>query len=813
MRRVTLLVLLICVALPLATARAYTIMGDVSSHKADGHNITFNCEKGKVRVSFLAENLVRVHMSPDGVFPADSLHLGENGPYAVVNYAWPGVKYEISETFDFDLEGAIYKIKAGKLLVKVRKKPFKLAFYDAGENLLVMEKEGIVDAGLGHEGSKVFETMSMGDDEHFFGFGAYNNPLDVRGVEMTCYAKELEKHHRAGGFPVPFFYSSMGYGIFFNNLDDDVTFKMGTEPEEYSFEATSGKMEGWDMDYYLIYGPGFGDLMKRYVDIVGKPILPEKWLLGHIQHHCCDWVADDVMEVGKKYRENDWPCDVLIMDYQALAPNFEWDKGYENAKEMYEYITKKGFKTAYSCAMFDDIYDWRTYDPTVTENLDKFWALHVPRIEDGMDFWRQDNSERSMNYTGMKKFANGYETHQLFGSLWAKNIVEGMASLGLYGRPNISRGGPIGGHRYIMPWPGDTPHGLQFLDIDLNFVRGGGLAGYSSISVDLGGFTDRGKGKPLEEQNVIRRVINMLPVIPISKLQGAGDASAKLPWLFTSEQQDLHRYYLKLRYRLHPYRYSAAIEAHLTGRPLLAPLVFDYQDDTKTYDKDFHFLIGRDILAAPVMEKTDKWNVYLPKGKWIHYWTGKEYAGPQTVTVDAPLYGKDGLPLFVKVGAIIPMMPDMSYIYEKKPDPITLDVYPDSSGASSYDMYDCETPYQGYVTKTVFTCSEAAGKIDIVIGADGSGAVHSWDPADKSSRLQPNLNDSYELWVHHDSEPSSVTVDSKPLPKLKDKSAYDGAKQGWYFGAGSFYGSDSIKTVNVKIGRTKGPRIQVQVTK
>jgi len=187
-------------------------------------------------------------MAPAGSdFPADTLHEDENGPYAVVTYTWPGVEYKVKEGFDFDLEGFVYTISAGKLVVKVRKQPFKLAFYDAKGKLLVMEKEGVVDAGLGYEGSKVYETMQLGDDEHFFGFGAHNHPLDMRGDEIVCSATELQSKARSGGFPVPFFFSSRGYGIFFNNLDDDVTFKMGTTPGEYSFEGTSGGMEGWDM--------------------------------------------------------------------------------------------------------------------------------------------------------------------------------------------------------------------------------------------------------------------------------------------------------------------------------------------------------------------------------------------------------------------------------------------------------------------------------------------------------------------------------------------------------------------------------------
>jgi len=239
------------------TTQAYTIMGNVNSYEKDGYNITFNCENGKVKLSFLKEDLIRVHMAPAGKdFPKDTLHLDDNGPYAVVTYTWPGVSYQISEGFDPDLEGVVYNIRAGRLLVKVRKQPFKLAFYDTKGNLLVMEKEGIVNAGLGHEDSKVYETMALPDDEHFFGFGAHNHPLDMRGDKIVCSATELQSKSRTGGFPVPFFFSTRGYGIFFNNLDDDVTLKMGTMPAEYSFEGTSGAMKGWDMDYYFIYGPG-----------------------------------------------------------------------------------------------------------------------------------------------------------------------------------------------------------------------------------------------------------------------------------------------------------------------------------------------------------------------------------------------------------------------------------------------------------------------------------------------------------------------------------------------------------------------------
>jgi hypothetical protein len=92
-------------------------------------------------------------------------------------------------------------------------------------------------------------------------------------------------------------------------------------------------------------------------------------------------------------------------------------------------------------------------------------------------------------------------------------------------------------------------------------------------------------------------------------------------------------------------------------------------------------------------------------------------------------------------------------------------------------MYNCDAP-NGPVKKTIFNCLEEAEDIKIRIGGSGTA---------------------YELWVHHEKQPASVAVDSKELPKLKDKCDYDKAEEGWYWGRGCFYGSDELKTVNIKI--------------
>ena len=96
---------------------------------------------------------------------------------------------------------------------------------------------------------------------------------------------------------------------------------------------------------------------------------------------------------------------------------------------------------------------------------------------------------------------------------------------------------------------------------------------------------------------------------------------------------------------------------------------------------------------APVYEDSPIRNdIYLPAGKWIDYWDGREFNGSTTLnSYDAPL---DKLPLFVKAGAIIPMYPEMLYDGQKPADPLTLDLYP--YGASSFSLYEDDGNTQAY---------------------------------------------------------------------------------------------------------------------
>ena len=97
---------------------------------------------------------------------------------------------------------------------------------------------------------------------------------------------------------------------------------------------------------------------------------------------------------------------------------------------------------------------------------------------------------------------------------------------------------------------------------------------------------------------------------------------------------------------LKEYRINFMKDAKDKGISLMRPLFFEYENDKESYSIDYEYMLGSDILVAPVWkEKTDNWEVYLPNDKWVHLWSDKEYDGGQTITIES---GVGNIPVFIK---------------------------------------------------------------------------------------------------------------------------------------------------------------------
>jgi len=125
-------------------------------------------------------------------------------------------------------------------------------------------------------------------------------------------------------------------------------------------------------------------------------------------------------------------------------------------------------------------------------------------------------------------------------------------------------------------------------------------------------------------------------------------------WSYGKQAGTILEKYLRLRYELMPYTYSAAYGTYQTGAPFLRALFMDFGNDPQVADIRDEYMYGPAFLVAPVTEQgAVSRRVYLPAGTaWYDFWTNQKYEGGQTIVAAAPI---DRMPLFVRAGAIVPM--------------------------------------------------------------------------------------------------------------------------------------------------------------
>jgi alpha-glucosidase len=240
-----------------------------------------------------------------------------------------------------------------------------------------------------------------------------------------------------------------------------------------------------------------------------------------------------------------------------------------------------------------------------------------------------------------------------------------------------------------------------------------GLSGEPFVGSDVGGFIGRANGE------LLVRSYQVSFLAPFCRNHKAIDGYDQEPWRFGKYYEDIIRKYLKLRYELLPFLYTTLEEAHRMGTPLFRPLLLNYQDDPNTYNLDDQFMIGSDLLVAPILSAGQTRRlVYLPKGVWYDFWTNRRFEGGTMVSTESPL---DIVPMFVRGGAIIPKAPAMNYVNEKPRNPVTFEIYPDKKGNAMTTLYEDDGVSPAYASgmfrRTAVTASQTASGFRINVAA------------------------------------------------------------------------------------------------
>jgi len=182
------------------------------------------------------------------------------------------------------------------------------------------------------------------------------------------------------------------------------------------------------------------------------------------------------------------------------------------------------------------------------------------------------------------------------------------------------------------------------------------------------------------------------------------------PWYMKPDEKETFRFYDQLRNSLAPYIYSAAMEGSQTGMPILRAMPLAFPDDRKVENMIYQYMFVENLLVGVFSD-----SIYLPKGNWIDYWTGKKFSGGKTVYCKAP--ENRGGPLFIKSGAIIPYQKPMQYIGEHPVDTLIVRVFPERKSSHTLleddgKSFDFE---KGILAKTQFECNSTEKQTEFII--------------------------------------------------------------------------------------------------
>lgn len=542
--------------------------------------------------------------------------------------------------------------------------------------------------------------LPLDKTEQIYGLG-----LEFEGMNRRSNVYSLKVDHYGGtkGYthaPVPFYISSKGYGVLINS-SQRVKIHVGvgnrkdskipepidrTTDENWAArplsDAVEASVQGGGMEIYVFTGQTNLEVVQRYNLFFGGGIIPPKWGLGFWHRMHTKSSDEDVLKEIQDFKDNNFPIDVIGLEpgWQNFAYpcSYDWDSTrFPDPENFVKSLDNKGIKVnlwenpyvAPSSTMYKDISPY-TGSHTV-------WLGEVPdyTIPEAQKVLLNHHKKNHLDFgvSGYKfDEVDGYDVwlwpdHATFPS--GNDAVEMRQVYGMmmqdmfddyFKKQNVRTYGLIRS-AYI----GASNH--NFVLYSDYYDHKGYVTALANASLSGLLWTPEIRSADSAEEWIRR--FQSVCFSPLMMLNAW--SSGKKPWSFP-EVTDMVRNTIELRMKLLPYIYTAFYNYNQKGIPPFRAMVLEdgYEthealtsgilDDAKNpyaeekrLEVTDQYMMGPSILVAPVFTGQNERDIELPKGKWFDFYTG-EYAGNgETITIKTKL---EQIPLFVKDGAIIPML-------------------------------------------------------------------------------------------------------------------------------------------------------------
>ena len=736
---------------------------------ARGIELTLDAGENRLRVEVLRADLLRLKISRGGRFDEAPSCAVVDGAAAALG---GGADFTVEETAD------AVRVVTPELVLTVGTSLFRIDAHRADGSAIFESVDGSAYATLNDE---FLLTRRCQREDAFYGLGEKTGRFNRARRDLTLWntdvlAPSVEGAARAahpGGDPradprstafdpyyvsIPFFYHQRHLeaamaGFFFDN-PFQARFDFTAD------EAFSIRFLGGQYTEYVFAGPRMPDILAAYTTLTGRMAVPPLWALGH---HQCRWFAytqATTLALAARHRERSFPCDCLWLDidYMRGYRVFTWNpEAFPDPRAMLESLRTDGFRvitiidpgvkyepgypvfdqaresdllcrTAAGEIYVGQVWPGRTAFPDFSLPETRAWwgRLNAAHVQSGLaGIWNDMNepatgdiAPEAMHFGGGTVPHARY--HNQYATLMAMGTVEGLlAAMPTRRTFVLSRAGSPGIQRYAANWLGDNCSRWEHLWMSIPMAMGLGVSGQPFVGADVGGFMENATPELLVRWHQYGA---LTPFCRNHNHQGQND---QYPWVFGAAVETLCRRAVKRRYRLLPYLYAAFVEASETGAPVQRPLVFDHQDDLAARHVDDQYLLGRDLLVAPVYREGQTARpVYLPAGTWYDQVSGVAHEGPAWITADTPL---DTIPVYVRGGSVVPMWPEapastMGY----HPTRIELHVYlPARDGETHSVLHEDDGETFGFRAgafyRTEFTLRRAGGEITLEASVTGNG--------------------------------------------------------------------------------------------
>lgn len=728
-----------------------------------------------VSVEACSESIFRIKVSPRKDFTESLMER-----YELIKTDWSEVKTDISD------KGGVWTLKTPEYSLAINKKTGVMTVKDAKGGKVIREvrflpeKEGlcgemrsfinekyadlkVADNGggiIGDDNGKFGEvdkheipaadavsilSISMEDGERFYGGGSTSRDhIQHRGEFLRMWTTYQQTE-----IPMPFMMSSRGWGVY-NNSTRKSFFDIGNQ-QKSKFNIINTFDEA---DFYLMMGKDMPAVLNEYTLVTGRTYVLPKWAYGLCFGPNMREEQFDILNDAVRFRQFDVPCDVFWLEPQWMEKRYDFSTkkkwNYDRFSPEPYWLQDQYPKTMHNRLFIGKLRSmgfhlglWlcEEYDLSIQEediiaertggklSGQEHWMDHLTVFMDqGVEGFKLDPARTIDNHTNWEYY-NGRtdkEMHNLNQVLLPKQMRE------LGRKYNGKRtwhhycGGWSGTQRWTASTSGDNGGGKTALYDQLNL----GMSGFLNTSCDV-----MSVPRELEMQGLHFGLF--LPWVQINSW-----FSMMHPFYYAKEEQDIYRFYVKLRYSLAPYIYSMALEAAQNGMPIVRSMPLCFPEDRNCDDMTYQYMFGDNFCVGIFTNE-----IYLPKGTWTDAWSGEKVVSKgETFTREYPS-DRAGL-LFIREGAIIPTQPDVEYLGARPFDRVILKVYP--HGDSAYTMLDDDGESYEYenggVASTLFESHERDGGVEVVV-----------NPVQGSFKGMPSERE-YSFRIQRDSRPASVSL-------------------------------------------------------